>query len=144
MTEQIDFYILEDSSGAVKQQTACRIIHKAYSQGLTVFVRTSDIDEGNAVDGLLWSFSQGSFIPHCIAENTLKDWKDYPVQIGVGDISGQPSDILMNLNGEISEQNFAHSRIIELVCGADQDRQAGRGRFRTYKEKGYEPNTHKL
>lgn len=129
---------------AAKQKTACRIVQKAYGQSLKVFIRTDDSDTGRGMDGLLWSFAQGSFIPHCMTENEHNDWHDFPVQIGVGDLSGETADVLVNLGEAVTEKNFRYPRVIELVCADDQDRQAGRERFRSYKEKGYNPNTHNL
>jgi DNA polymerase-3 subunit chi len=164
LTEQVDFYVLDNGNRQDKLQYACRITQKAYDQGLKVFVQSDDQDISRQMDSLLWTFSPGSFIPHCI-QNTLEvSWQDYPVQLGTLPIDktrhgeeqhgeerpgeGQSNkliaDVLINLADTPPDTIFSFSRIVDLVSADQTDRLAGRERFRKYREKGHEPNTYKL
>ena len=81
-------------------------------------------------------------------------WQDYPGQLGTLEIDtpsqggGQSSealaDVVVNLADTPSDSLFGFSRIVDLVSGEKTDRIAGRERFRKYREKGHEPNMHKL
>ena len=149
MTEQVDFYVLDAGDRQDKLQYACRIIQKAYEQGLKVFVQSDDPDVNGQMDNLLWAFLPDSFIPHCICDAEEHSWQDYPVQLGTlqsgKSLSGeQCADVVVNLADAHSDSMFSFSRIVDLVSGEQTDRIAGRNRYRNYREKGYEPRTHKL
>ena len=143
MTEQVDFYILEDADPHAKLRAACRIIQKAFSQGLKVYAQTAGPAQSEALDRLLWTFSQGSFIPHAIADPEPRPWPDYPVQLGAGPPPAG-AEVLINMADGDPGQPRPCRRIIELVGAAAPDKAAGRQRFRAYREQGLEPNTHRL
>jgi DNA polymerase-3 subunit chi len=61
---QVDFYVLEDDSEDARLRVACRIVDKATQQDQHVFINAASDAEAAKLDDLLWTFSQGSFIPH--------------------------------------------------------------------------------
>jgi DNA polymerase-3 subunit chi len=144
MTDQVDFYILENAGGEEKRNYACRIAHKAYSQKLKVFIKTGSSQSEQELDKLLWSYSQESFIPHCVVNGGEAAWDDYPIQLGMDSNLVNNADILLNLSQDVVDDYDRFPRIAELVCGEELDRKSGRERFRHYREKGIQPNTHKL
>ena len=159
MTDQVDFYVLDNGNRQDKLHYACRITQKAYDQGLKVFVQSDDPDLSEQMNGLLWTFSRESFIPHRIRDTEALSWLDYPVQIGSlqidksrhgkqhtgdGQFSAGFADVVVNLADMLSDEMFGFSRIVDLVSGEQNDRLAGRERFQNYRNKGHEPNTHKL
>jgi len=144
MTEQVDFYILGDQDQTGKLRVACQIAQKAFSRGLNVYLQTDGEAQSDELDRLLWTFSQGSFIPHTISARDQTSWDDYPVQLGLGTDGLEAVDVLINLESGVPDRYQRFSRIVELV-GADADeKSAGRQRFRYYREQGLEPNTHLL
>lgn len=143
MTEQVDFYILAEQGEKARMRYACRVANKAYPQH-KVFVITADRQQAEAFDSLLWTFSQGSFVPHGLADENSA-WQDYPVQIGTRiDEHAKQADVLINLMPEASEEHLCFSRVLEFV-GADEDEKSrGRTRFRFFKAHGLEPATHRI
>ena len=144
MTEQVDFYVLAGADRAGKLRFACRIAQKAYHNGLKVYLYTPDAMTSTELDELLWTFAQGSFIPHCIAGQESADWDDYPVQLGSAPEAVETGDLLVNLADEISEHHQRFVRIADLVAGNDDEKSSGRNRFRHYRQLGIEPNTHQM
>ena len=146
--------MLDNGNRQDKLHYACRITQKAYDQGLKVFVQSDDRNVSQQMDSLLWTFSRESFIPHCIRDTPERSWEDYPVQLGSlqtgnsGHGEGQfdefCADVVVNLADTPSDVIFGFPRIVDLVSGEQTDRIAGRERFRMYREKGLQPNTHKL
>jgi len=63
---KVDFYLLSDTEPRARLRTACRLAEKAYDQGLRVTLRTGGAAETAEIDELLWSFSDRSFVPHCV------------------------------------------------------------------------------
>ena len=141
MTGRVDIYLLETDDSAARRMTACRLIEKIYRQGLTVFAQVDNEEEAQRFDDLLWTFRQGSFVPH---EPFRADAQEAPVVIGSGDSVPGGQDVLINLSTNLPEGYEIYPRIAEIV---DQDpaiRSAGRLRYRQYQSLGMDIQTHKL
>lgn len=145
---QVNFHILENEDYNGKLRYACRLVREAYDQGMKVSIRTSNTDQSNQLDAMLWTFSQGSFIPHTIAGPKRLDWDDYPVQlgehVGEGPHEDETADMLINLcqQPEPCPEQFA--RVDEVVCSDPVDKQAARDRFRGYRSQGIEPGARRI
>ncbi|MDD9822463.1 MAG: DNA polymerase III subunit chi [Gammaproteobacteria bacterium] len=140
---QVDFYILAQSDFAEKHRYACRIANKAFGQGMTVFIATEDAAQSAALDKLLWTFAQNSFVPHAVGDGEAKDRARYPVQIGAGD-APHPFDLLISLRRDAPHDYAQFARVAELIIDDADDKTAGRARFRFYREQGIAPNTHNI
>jgi len=142
---QVDFYILAQSDPAAKHAYACRIANKAFGQGMTVFIATEDAAHSAAMDKLLWTFAQSSFVPHavCNGDGEAKQLARYPVQIGDG-AAPHEFDLLVSLRREAPDDYAKFSRVAELIINDADDKTAGRARFRFYREMGIAPNTHNI
>ena len=136
---RIDFYILKGRLGEAPQAFACRLVEKAYQQGHRLYVHLDGEDSLRHFDELLWTFRQGSFVPHARQE----DDDEAPVRLGYGD---PPSggDVLLNLARQAPGFHDRFQRVLEVV-GADEGQVAdGRARFRYYRQQGETPVTHNL
>jgi DNA polymerase-3 subunit chi len=141
---RIDFYKLKTQDERSRRITACRLIEKAYTQGHQVFVCTDSESGAQALDDLLWTFRQGSFVPH--ARIGRQDYSDAqcPVLIGHEDLMPVSGDILVNLSGAVPSYCAAYTRVLELVDMNEPIRQQGRTRYRTYRAEGHELFDHDL
>ncbi|HEX5420404.1 MAG TPA: DNA polymerase III subunit chi, partial [Gammaproteobacteria bacterium] len=63
---QVDFYILGEADGGARLRAACRIADEAVQLDRRVFICAGSELEARQLDDLLWTFSDGSFLPHCI------------------------------------------------------------------------------
>jgi len=138
---RVDFYLLE-SSEIGKDAAACRLAHKAFAQGHRIYIRTPDHAAAQRLDALLWTFNQGSFIPH--ATHPASDTNDYPVLIGHDEPPAGFDDVLIQLAAEPTAAFERFQRVLEIVGPAEDDKAQGRQRFRFYREKGCTPATHAL
>ena len=135
MTERVDFYILPGTGAQACELFACRLIEKAYNQQLRIFVRARDAAQAKALDERLWTFRQGSFLPH-----GLLGGDDEPILIGDHLPQGAQADLLVNLAPELPDNWQRFARLAEVV---DQDTlQPARERFRQYRSGGQEPHYH--
>ncbi|MEO1888825.1 MAG: DNA polymerase III subunit chi [Cycloclasticus sp.] len=138
---RIDFYVLPDDSIDKQHIFACRLAQKASKQGHRVYIHTESEQQSKKLDDLLWSFSPTSFVPHTIDAN---DCENNPVYISH---SGDPLDIhdvLINLTQQTPDCFGRFERFAELVNQDEAIKQAGRERFKFYKNRGYPLQTHKL
>ena len=139
---RVDFYVLAGSDARARLLFACRIAEKAYLAGQRLFVRLDDAGGVQLFDELLWTFGDRSFVPH----ETFADdaqWQETPVLLGCGAEPTGPFDVLMNL-GTALPASAGAARIIEIIDADPERRQAGRTRFRRYRDQGAEPATHPI
>lgn len=138
---RVDFYILSGQDPQIRRITACRLIEKAYRQGRGVFVQTDSDAETRLFDDLLWTFRQGSFVPH---ETADKAGQEDLVILGHEPPPEFMKDVLVNLSQEVPQDAGRFARIAELIDQDDRVRQTGRIRYKVYQEAGHDIQTHHL
>ncbi len=138
---RIDFYILAATDSGARELFACRLVEKAYVQGHRVYIHVPDAHAAEQLDGLLWTFRAGSFLPHERIEAPDAD-AETPIHIGWGDDPGSHDDVLVNLCRDVPLFFSRFQRVAEVIAGEDPEREAGRQRFRFYRDRGYDLKTH--
>jgi DNA polymerase-3 subunit chi len=140
---RIDFYVLSQSGEQARQLFACRLAEKAYKLEHTVHIHTGDEATASRVDELLWTFRDGSFVPHDLLRPGSEALRA-PVSVGCDPAYGGSRDLLINLDDEIPACASAFPRIAELVTSDDDSRQKSRRRFVAYRDEGHELETHNV
>jgi len=141
---QVDFYILNDAQPAALPVFTCRLTEKAYRQGHQVYIHTASDRQLRQLDDLLWTFRDGSFLPHRIHAAGVDSDGEQPILLGHALEPEGPGDVLLNLAGEVPAFFSRFNRVAELVGGDDSQIAAARDRYRFYKDRGYSLNTHNL
>jgi DNA polymerase III subunit chi len=142
---QVDFYILQSDRDESRLTVACRLTEKALRQQQRVFLYPASAGEAKRLDEILWTFSQGSFIPHRIVDaSEQREWPE-PVLIGCEHPDREiECGVLINLAEEVPEFFSRYARVAEIVDADSARRDKGRERFRFYRDRGYELKTHQL
>ncbi len=140
---RVDFYVLPGSEPRERLKLACRIAQKAYLAGQRVFVWLEDRTQLQDFDELLWTFADRSFVPHEPYADA-QQWQQTPVLLGCIEQPQQPLELLLNLAAEVPAAASQAARIAELVDADETRRQAGRNRFRHYRQQGLAPETHNI
>ena len=138
---RIDFYILSQTGEQARQSFACRLAEKAYRLQNTVHIQTSNRTDAERMDELLWTFRDGSFVPHHVVGTADLD---SPVTIGSEPDSADAKDLLINLCNDIPDLAGSFSRIAELVSSDQECKQQSRKRFAAYRDQGHEIETHNV
>ena len=147
MTEaraQVDFYLLSDTDARAAVRAACRLAEKAYEQGLRVQVRTADAAATAQVDELLWTFSDRSFVPHCVYPGDAALVGESPVLISSAAGPDTHRGVLINLSPAMPNDGAAFERVLEIVPADEDSKKLARTRWRTYRDAGMEPKSHNL
>lgn len=134
-----DFYILKGNTPAAR--ISCSIAAKALAGGHTVYLLAADEAEVQRLDELLWTYQDTSFLPHALAGG---DGADAPIQIGMPGMAHPGADVLINLTGSVPDCAGDFSRVVEIIDGNPARRDAGRERYRIYRERGYELHNHEI
>lgn len=140
----VDFYILNDSQSAALPLFTCRLAEKAYRQGHQVYIQTDSDHQLRQLDELLWTFRDGSFLPHGVHATGDDLAGGQPILLGRTIEPEGPGDVLLNLAGDVPAFFSRFNRVAELVGGSDSQIAAARNRYRFYKDRGYSLNTHNL
>jgi DNA polymerase-3 subunit chi len=140
---RVDFYVLESADARERLKFACRVIDKAFAAEQRVLVCFDSDGDATSFDDLLWTFAQDSFVPHELL-NADSDWEETPVLLSAGQPARSAPDVVVNLGTAVPASAQSATAVIEIVDADAARRQAGRLRYKQYKELGVEPVTHKL
>lgn len=139
---RIDFYISPQKEPAALQLLACKLTEKAYKLGHRVYLHVATTEQAQHLDDLLWTFRDGSFIPH--EKIGTESTKPAPVLIGHDQEIAHEADILINLAAEIPDFFSRFERVAELVNDDPEQKELARQRYKFYRDRGYELKTHNL
>ncbi len=139
---RVDFYVLLDQRANGRALLACRLVDKAYSLGHAVYVLAGSEAQAEALDDLLWTFRQDSFIPH--ERYPLTGEENSPVLIGTVLPTEATAQVLINFTDRLPEGFERYERVVELVDQTPEVLTQSRERFKQYRERGCVPETHKL
>lgn len=139
---RVDFYLLAKGSEQAQVLLACRLLEKAYIRGHRVFVYCKNQQEAETLDELLWTFKDNSFIPHNLQGEGPEP--PPPIQIGYKEEPRGFNDILLNLHSEIPSFYSRFKRIIEIISNDESEKEQGRNRYREYRLKQCELQTHEI
>ena len=140
---RIDFYVLDAVDAGIRERAACRVVEMAWRRGHRVHVCVASDEKVRVLDDLLWTWRDDSFVPHAVRERGGPK-EDGEVTLGAGAPPDEADDVLVNLGDEIPVSLERFARVIEVLDGTRSMREAGRERFRRYRELGCELNTHRL
>ncbi len=135
---RVDFYILAGAGADERERLACRLAEKAYEQGHRALLLAADEAQCQRLDALLWTFRQGSFVPHA----RLAEREGEPVAVGTEE-DGE-DEVLINLSDATPASWSQRERLAEIVDQRPAVLQASRQRYRQYREAGAEAHTHHL
>ncbi len=144
MTERVDFYILKSAAAKQRWSFACRLTEKAYLRDLRVVIVSDTPADARALDDLLWTFNERSFVPHevCLDERPVDPATK--VHIAVDPAGAPPADLLVNLTARLPAHWERYPRIAEVIDADEERRRLGRERFKSYRDLKVALETHQL
>ena len=149
MIKQVDFYLLETAVSEGKLKLACRLTNKLHNMRKRVLMVCEDKQQMKNLDGLLWRFSDTSFIPHQIFDGqTVMDCEQYIVHLTLSKFLpqavGDKLDVIVNLTSTLLPDTPKVARRAELIECDEADKQAARDRYKHYVDVGTTTNTHRI
>ena len=140
---RVDFYVLSGHDARARLKLACRLAEKAYLAQQRVLVWADDAAELSSFDDLLWSFADRAFVPHERYDDP-QQWGDTAVLLACQPQVAAAPDVLLNLGSTVPAAAAQAGRILEIIDSEPARLQAGRERFRHYRDRGLTPQTHHL
>jgi DNA polymerase-3 subunit chi len=139
---QVDFYIPAAISAGDTVHRACLLADGAFQEGRRVYIHTQDAETARHLDRLLWTYSAGCFVPHTLDAASCDLLT--PVCIGNGPPPEGCEEVLISLAGEVPAYFGRFERVVDIVGPTDEEKQLARERYRFYRDRGYDLQTHDL
>jgi DNA polymerase-3 subunit chi len=137
---QVDFYVLDRVDEHARHTLACKLAEKAWRLENSIHIHTMSREDAERLDKLLWTFRDGSFVPHELVGGDT----GAPVTIGYGADGAEPRDLLITLCDEIPPFANSFPRVAELVTSDESCRAKSRERYASYRDQGHTVNTYKI
>jgi DNA polymerase-3 subunit chi len=133
---RIDFH----SNVPDKIAYTCRLVRKARAANCRIVLLAGDRTELATLDQALWTFSALDFLPHAtVGDDNIAMT---PVILTDDDSADLPHhQILINLSAATPTHFARFERMFEIISADEDDKAAGRERYRFYQQRGY-PLTH--
>jgi DNA polymerase-3 subunit chi len=148
VSPRVDFYLSEEAGEGARLRLACRIAEKVYLAQQKVVCYSDDPALLPRFDELLWTFGDGSFVPH---DTVTRDGapSEAPVALTTGPLPaghsiGSEGSVLINLSQSVPPFFDRFARVAEFLDARPEVRSAGRERFKVYRGKSIEPQTHNV
>ncbi len=113
---EISFYHLERSN---LEMALPKLLEKVLAAGLKAVVKLGSAERAEALNAHLWTYAQGSFLPH----GTARDGSgpDQPIWLTVEDDNPAGATVLVLADGAVSDRMDDYVRCLELFDGRDPD-----------------------
>ena len=132
MTE-IGFYHL---TRAVLERALPRLLEKALEGGYRALLLAGSAERVEALNGLLWTYEQRSWLPHGAAANGNAEAQ--PIYLTSLEENPNGANLLVVVDGLAPDFIDGFERAVDLFDGRDEAAVAGaRERWRTYKDAGH-------
>lgn len=139
---RVDFYVLSQEGGDARQRFACRLAEKAVEQGNRVYMQAASLADAQRLDDLLWTFNERSFLPHELGTAPSHE----KVMLLVGDVAAPTThrQLLINLTDMLPAELESYARIAEIVDPDPERKRLSRERYKAYRERGCELESHNV
>jgi DNA polymerase-3 subunit chi len=115
MTE-ILFYHLE---GQPLERALPMLLEKTLERGWRAVVETSSRERAQALDAMLWTYRDDSFLPHGIAGDDTD--ADQPVLIALDDANANNATVRFYVDRAVPPAAGGYQRIVYMFSGHDPD-----------------------
>jgi DNA polymerase-3 subunit chi len=141
---RVEFYVLSEDAPDARLRWACRLAEQAAEQGSRVYLQTADPGQAQRLDDLLWTYKDGSFLPHEIFVGGPAPHAR--VMVLLGDAAAPPShrQLVVNLTNAIPAELEQYERVAEIVDVDPERKRIARERYKQYRERGCTLESHNV
>ncbi|TNF69590.1 MAG: DNA polymerase III subunit chi [Gammaproteobacteria bacterium] len=145
---QVDFYILSTSTEKERLIFCCRLIEKVLQSQSRLIVLCHNYQMLEALDQLLWSFKDSSFIAHLPIDEITDKTANVPVILTTDEVEiNTDCHIIVKLQNKSLSQHWPLNETFRVLEIVDQDKtvlESSRNNFKDYKKRGFKIDVHKL
>lgn len=139
----VRFYVFPHADRDARLHLACQLCEKAQHAGQKTVLLCEDEKMRADLDTRLWTFRADSFVTHALPDS--EHAPEAAVLLLVPPERAQHADVIINLSLEARlDIPRGCTRAFEIVSQQSEVLDATRKRFAAYRERGLQPETHKL
>ena len=113
------------------------LLERSLSRGWRAVVQTASEERRNALDTLLWTFRDDSFLAHGL--DTEPNASEQPILLTAGDGNSNSARVRFVVDGAVPPDLSTYERGVLLFDGHDESQvSAARSHWRGLKEKGHD------
>ncbi len=135
---RIDFYFNVEN----KFRHLAELAGQALSRQRRLYVFVPDEAAAAQLEDALWTCVPTGFLPHCRPDHALAT--ETPIVIDWRGDNLTHDDVLINLRPDYPPFFSRFKGLIEIVGTDEADRMGARGRFRFYRDRGYDIRSHDI
>ena len=136
-----DFYLIAKPRFREEPlRLVCELVRKAWAGNLWTLVLARDAEQAEQLDELLWDMGDDAYIPHQVAGDEEDELT--PVLIAPPEIDAPLRAIVINLRDNAVVGTV--ERVLEVVPADESARAPLRERWKQYKARGFELNSHDM
>jgi DNA polymerase-3 subunit chi len=111
---------------------------------LKIVIVNDTLADAQALDELLWTFNDRSFIPHkvCLDEQSVDPATAVHLTLESSPLPA--ADLLVNLTLKVPLQLERYTRVAEIIDADEERRRLGRERFKAYRDLKFTLETHQI
>ena len=138
------FYSLSPRASQDPLHFCCQLGEKVYLSGHRLHIHCLHEAEARQLDRLLWTFRDGSFLPHGLLPDAAAT--EHPVLIGWTGMEPDPGgeEVLMNLADQPPAFLERFQRVLEIAPAEPRRREQARARYKFYQSRGYPLEHHEI
>ena len=112
------------------------LLEKVLQRGLRAVLIAGSTDRVEALNGLLWTYEQGAWLPHGSARDPFRE--EQPVYLTTAEENPNRASVLVAVDGVRPAFLDSFERAVDMFDGRDEaEVAAARERWRTYKAAGH-------
>ena len=141
---RVEFYVLSEDAPDARLRQACRLAEEAAEKGSRVYVQTADSGQSQRLDDLLWTFRDGSFLPHEVFAGAPAAHARVMVMLGHAAAPPSHRQLVVNLTDAIPAELEQYERLAEIVDVDPERKRVARERYKQYRERGCTLESHNV
>ena len=96
------------------------LLERSLERGWHAVVETSSRERAEALDAMLWTYRDDSFLPHGVAAGDATD-PDQPVLIATDDGNANAAQVRFYVDRAVPQTGEGYTRIVYMFSGHDPD-----------------------
>lgn len=141
---RVDFYVLSQAQPNARLQQACVLAEQATAGLRHVYVQMQCAADVEQLDELLWTFRDGSFLPHEVYAGAPASHARTLVLLGQMPAPASHRQLLINLQDALPQNLEDYEHIAEIVALDPEHKRMARERYRQYRKYGCVLNSYNL
>jgi DNA polymerase-3 subunit chi len=95
------------------------LLERSLERGWHAVIETSSRERAEALDAMLWTYRDDSFLPHAVAGDPTDP--DQPVLIATDETNGNAAQVRFFIDRAVPQSGEGYTRIVYMFSGHDPD-----------------------